>query len=232
MKQTFTRAILIYSLFFGFACSPKQSFYLNKGTGSFGSFEKKLREQVPINDAPVSIAEKNTLRREESVAFSFMASTQPTSSNLASSIIKRMADVDNKSFIVSEASQKNNRQEKLGPEINKRPEILKKKYSAATEEGKPTHKLANLGLILGIGGWVLALIALLSGGAALLLLLAFGLFIAGYFTSKKGLSEIKKAPDQYGGKGVAKAGMIISGLILVAIVAFILYVLAFAGAFG
>jgi hypothetical protein len=120
---------------------------------------------------------------------------------------------------------------------NQSPKISKpfqkpSKIYADTREGKPIHKLANLGVILGIVGWISALIALLSGGAILLLLLASGSFISGFFTSKKGLSEIKKAPEQYRGKGTAKAGMILSGFVIVALVAFILYILAFAGAFS
>lgn len=120
---------------------------------------------------------------------------------------------------------------KIIPKIFK-PLSTVKKIDKESPGGKPTHKLANLGLTFSILGWILALIALLSGGAALLLLLAFGLYISGFFTSKKALSLIKKAPEQFGGKGVAKAGMILAGSVLLVLVAFILYLLAFAGAFS
>ncbi|GEO04043.1 hypothetical protein AAE02nite_17070 [Adhaeribacter aerolatus] len=119
---------------------------------------------------------------------------------------------------------------KLPQKISRKQNSLNKKLLAIADDAKPTHKLAKIGFLLSLGGILTSLISVLLSSAAPLLLGVI-LIIAGLITSIKGLAKIKQAPNEYGGKGFAITGILLSGLILLTSIAFILYVLSFAGAF-
>jgi hypothetical protein len=92
------------------------------------------------------------------------------------------------------------------------------------------HKLSGISFALSMVGVVLLIIGL-AASAALLFPLSFISFIAALITGRKALSQIKNNPEQFSGKGLARAGFIISLIMLLLYVAFVLYILAFAGAF-
>jgi hypothetical protein len=106
----------------------------------------------------------------------------------------------------------------------------KKEIGKATSEGA-VHTLSWLSFGLSMAGLVLLIITLAASAPLLPFALSFLSFLAAIITSRNAISRIKKNPEQFSGKGLARAGFIISLIMLLLYVAFILYVLAFAGAF-
>jgi hypothetical protein len=100
---------------------------------------------------------------------------------------------------------------------------------AASE--RAVHTLSWLSFSLSMAGLVLLIITLAASAPLLPFALSFLSFLAAIITSRNAISQIKKNPEQFSGKGFARAGFIISLIMLLVYVAFILYVLAFAGAF-
>jgi hypothetical protein len=230
MKQTFTQSLLISFLFLFFGCSPKQTFYLNEGTGSFGTYHKVQREQASIKKVAVSNSEKDksAITSASGILFS-AASPQPEFQLPLSSTQARIGMADYESVITSKMH--NQHKVKQKQKIRRKPEKLKKKFLAATDDGKPNHKLASLGFLLSFGGLLLILANLFIASTAIPLLLGLLLCIIGIFPSIKSLSKIKQEPDKYGGKGLAITGLVISGLMILLLIAFILFIMAWGGAF-
>jgi hypothetical protein len=106
----------------------------------------------------------------------------------------------------------------------------KKKGTGKATSERAVHPLSWLSFGLSMAGLVLLIITL-AAGPLLPFVLSVLSFLAAIITSRKAISEIKKNPEQFSGKGLAQAGFIISLIILLVYVVFILYVLAFAGAF-
>ena len=230
MKLTFTQAILICFLFLFFGCSPKQIFYLNKGTGSFGAHQKVQQEQPGKWKAPGTAPETNKSgNTSRAVALSASASNQPQIQVATSSIQERIVQAELESFKRYDSP---NRQEvKTEQKISRKRELLKKKFLAAADDRKPNHKAASIGFLLSLGGLLLILTGLFMSAAGPILL-GILLGIGGIYPNIRGLSKIKQEPDKYGGRGLSITGLVLSGLILLASIAFILYIMAFAGAFS
>jgi hypothetical protein len=107
----------------------------------------------------------------------------------------------------------------------------KKKGTGKAANERPVHTLSWVGFGLSMAGLVLLIITLAASGPLLPFALSFLSFLAAIITSRNAISQIKKNPEQFSGKGLAWAGFIISLIMLLLGVAFILYILAFAGAF-
>src|SRR5688500_11964886 len=99
MKLTFTQAILICLLFLFFGCSPKQIFYLNKGTGSFGAHQKVQQDQTAnwkaTDTSPVTNKSGNT---RTAGALTASASNQPQIQVNSSLIQEKIVQADVESF--------------------------------------------------------------------------------------------------------------------------------------
>jgi len=112
-----------------------------------------------------------------------------------------------------------------------------KKDPQPPDEDEPSESLARLSLILAVAGAVLSAISIViqvlsvTADIAVLAMAQVGALalLAGLVISIIALFRIRRHPECYGGKGYAKAALIIAGIILVASIGYAIYDMAVNG---
>ena len=105
-------------------------------------------------------------------------------------------------------------------QVTKLPSGVNEKGVSPSAEKPPIHKLAWLSFIFSLVG--LALVFITSQFVGLTILVSF---LATVITGGIAISKIKKEPDRFSGKGLAKAAIVIVALMLVAFTALIVALL-------
>jgi hypothetical protein len=113
--------------------------------------------------------------------------------------------------------------------VDKRQTVLPKKGRTRAGDEPPVLGTARLGFVFSVigAGLLVAAIAVLPP----LIFLSFLSGLVGVIASRVALAKIRKNPNQYAGRGLARAGFVVGLLLVLFFVVFLLYMLAFAGAF-
>jgi hypothetical protein len=213
-----TIALLLF-----YECTPKPSSYFPASTGRVINEEHARAQSTPQarEDPIANLPAENVL--VDSVSFAAEAGGKDTTYIATISILPK-AEILKLQTRGAEKSLTN--KQVNAAQFHK---AAKKKRISKTSE-RVVHPLSWLSFGLSMAGLVLLIITL-AAGPLLPFVLSLLSFLAAIITSRKATSEIKKNPEQFSGKALARAGFIVSLIMLLVYVVFILYVLAFAGAF-
>jgi hypothetical protein len=201
-----------------FGCAPRPAFYFLPAAGNFS-------QEQPVQNA---------------AGDNFMAqATLPGASALAGSVTHTTANASNsspaaptKAFPLAAAVAPGPAARPVPGQsvrVDIRQSVLLRKGRTRVTGEQPVLGTARLGFIFSLIGAGLLVVALAVTPPLILLTFLSALF--GVITSRIALAKIRKNPNQYSGRGLARAGFIIGFLLVAVFVVFLLYLLAFAGAF-
>jgi len=204
MKRAFVPFVTVILVWLVLGCAKNENFHFSKDTGGFSFYHKvnpetkKTHFELAPEDAIVD------------TVFS-TASAQPS---ITKDVLRPHIKLANTPPQAVTYYQLKKRPQltvlQIKAPLSKL--LLKKKLRKLTETGnKPTHKLATIGLILGLASISsLLLLPFITGITGILITLMGLSVIGGIVTSSLALKKIKKYPDTYAGKGKALAGLFIS----------------------
>lgn len=211
MKKSVALAGLLFCFLWGMGCAKKKIYLFSPGTGSFRS---EYPEPLPHQDPKPTAALPATLPAEPlgpamqssdlSAAIAFtelglyetkrksLAAASPTGEETSEATLP----LPNPTL----ASEKSQNERKKGT----RNPFLK--------EEQRQNSTGNVGFLISLLSLGLFLINIAAGFSPIVFLVSFLGLLAGTIISRRGISQVKKAPDQYAGKGLATAGFVL-GLI-------------------
>ncbi|WP_162056309.1 DUF4190 domain-containing protein [Pontibacter pamirensis] len=231
MKHAYPAFHLAAALLLLVSCSKNEALFISKGADPYGFYkEARKAEEMPTHAAALplqSVQEKafeaHTLPPE--------ANASTTANLLESSTPGPVQPVDYKQALTpgKVAARLANR-----PEGSSRSQKTLRQGVQATPEGETEKsKEAGIGLVLSLLAAAFILVGIATSSLVLFLLAALGA-VFGMIASIVALLEIKKNPGKLAGRRRARAGLIISSIVLgvSAVLAVFLMVLAGVMAWG
>jgi hypothetical protein len=201
-----------------FGCAPRPVFYFSPAAGNFG------QAQPVQNAAGDNFRTHETLPEAGAMAGSVTHTTADASDSFPAAPTKALPLV---------AAVAPGRAARPVPgqsvRVDIRQSVLLRKGRTLAAGEQPVLGTARLGFIFSLIGAGLLVVALAVMPP--LILISFLSALVGVIASRIALAKIRKNPNQYSGRGLARAGFIIGFLLVAVFVVFLLYLLAFAGAF-
>lgn len=209
-------------LFYG--CTPKPSFNFHASTGRVINEGHARAQSTPQSrDEPIAnLPTEEVLVDSVSVA---IAAREKDTTYIATISILPKAEIFKLQTKGVEKSLAN--KQLKAAQFHK---VAKKKSIGKAASERAVHPLSWLSFGLSMAGLVFFIITLAASGPLLPFALSFLSFLTAIITSRNAISKIKKNPEQFSGKGLARAGFSFSLIMLLLYVAFVLYILAFGGA--
>lgn len=199
MKHHYPLLYLLVTLFLVAGCAKKEIFYFPKYTGSFGPYQKVQKAETSPDRAAIMSSQPEEAVSVESSTLTAAAGSDTFVSETP--LKKQVPPVD---FRPGHSSIKSVKHLYNQP-VNsiKLKKVLREKVNITPEGVKPVNKLAKIGLLLSLAAVTFLILAV---AVPTLYFLGYPMILAalgGTVTSIAGLSQIKKNPDKYRGKGKA-----------------------------
>lgn len=193
-------------------CSSKELFRFSKNTGRFNSYQKEQRTTNSTDSLAIFPEHAITVQGipDSLVLTASATNLEPTP------LPKHYQLINISSALPANKIKKHAHRQVI--KFRKHQYIRTKKDSVEPQTNKAVHEATIIGFILSLGAF-----AILLAGSPLVVLASLG----GAIFSLIGLKKIKKNPEEFSGKGLAWAGIILGFLIPIFILG---YLLAFAGA--
>lgn len=225
MKQFYLLTFLIIFFLLFSNCTRKEIYFFSKNTSSNSSYNKINNGKILPEDNYLT---NFPLRQEESLISSTSKKENLEIADKFASqarLFQEVLPLNNKPASPIEKSETTLISRLVGKKIIKK--AFKQEIPGTRENGKRMSNKAIGGLTLGM----VAVASLILGLAVgpLPVLLAGLVAIVGLILSSSGLSQINQNPVEYKGKGTARAGIIISSIVLGLFLIGLLYILAFGG---
>lgn len=209
-------------------CSGKERFYFNRTAGSFGStygFGKVEKQRISADSNSCQLMHQETERTETSF---LTASAGDTAQAPGLRLQKQMPLIKN-TIIPTTRKEATSQDERLARTSESLVATRKIKKAAQNDEAVMNRK-ARIGLGFGLAAVAFVLLAIAFG--PLPFLAAAVAAIVGLLTSRAALSEIKRNPGKFTGKGKAWAGIIINATMLLLFLVVLWYALALVAFFS
>ena len=201
------------------SCVPKHRFFFTRSGSSSNYVQKgQMQRSTVSTHQPREILSHEEMLAD-SIAFIVLA---PQAEDLA-------ANAHSQTLPVAARAKSTTVDKAMSPirqrvRVTRLPRAIIEKGESPSADKPPIHKLAWFSFLSSLAG--LAFTFVLSQATGLLVLLSF---LAAVVTGGIAIKKINQEPDRFSGKGLARAAIIIVAVMLVA---FTLFILAFAGAFG
>jgi hypothetical protein len=203
-------------------CSNKKIFFFSKNTGSFSTFNNAdkgrwLPDSAQLLTFTTKLEESSASSSSKGIVLTLPVKPEPLISMDASKSNLKPPSLQNETHEFNTARQGENKKNKLHP----------KKLQDSPENIKPVNKKAKTGLVFSILSVALLVLGVVI--PPIPFILAGLAAIGGMAFSLVSMSQINQNPERLSGKATARAGLIISSIVLGFFLIGVLYILAFAG---